>query len=393
MERTQDKRKGLSTSWLVMELAVVFSVLSQINSVARFTRPAMYAMWILAIIVGITRTKGNLKITQFSARFILAYILFLIFCAITSIIDTRHISANYIRVLIVPLLVTVVGEMYADEDRELFNRLGKLYLISSVIFAFWVQRTYFPSYSSWLSARRYLFQSKNSAGQIWVAAIFLSLLLVQYKNRFQRVLAYIACFYLLVMTGMSQCRTALLGMAVATVAFAISRAKHKGRWIALVVLAAAAAWYIPVTRRFIEQALFLNKYAGADLDTFSSGRISRYETALASFLSSPVIGVGQFYVDSSYILILTESGLIGFLLIEWIWVKKIGMCFRYRGEFNEQVFLFMMTTFYIVESMLEGFPPFGPGVSSFVFWFMSSVLLNRTREDKKINGAVKAEEE
>lgn len=29
--------------------------------------------------------------------------------------------------------------------------------------------------------------------------------------------------------------------------------------------------------------------------------------------------------------------------------------------------------FYLVESMLEGQPPFGPGVSSFMFWMLSEI--------------------
>lgn len=382
MEHIQGKGNTFSLSWLIMELAVIFSVFSQIESIERITRPAMYAIWAVAIVYGIIKHHGKLPTTQFSQRFVIAYALFLVYCVFTGLIDSRHMSANYIRVLVVPLLVNIAGDMYADERRELFDRLGKVYLICAVIFALWVQRTYFPSYTSWLSTRIYLFQEKNSAGQIWVAAIFVSILLVQYKTRFQQILAYIACFYLLVMTGMSQCRTALLGVAVAVAAFAVYRAKNKGRWIALIAVVAVAAWFIPVTHRFIEQALFLNKYAGTDLNTFSSGRIGRYATAFQNILSSPIIGVGRYYVDCSYILITAESGILGLMLIEWIWFKKIGMCYRYRGHFGEQTFLFMMTTFYIIESILEGFPPFGPGVSSFMFWFMSSVLINRNNSSE-----------
>lgn len=387
MEQIQDKESTFSFSWLIMELAVIFSVFSQIESIERITRPGMYAIWAVAIVYGGIKYHGNLPITRFSQGFIVAYMLFLVLCAFTGLLNSRHLSANYIRVLIVPLLVTIAGDMYADEQKELFNRLGKVYLICAVVFALWVQKTYFPSYTSWLNTKIYLFQEKNSAGQIWVAAIFISIMLIEYKNRFQQVLAYIACFYLLIMTGMSQCRTALLGVAVAVIAFAVYRAKHKGRWIIFILVVAATIWFIPVTRAFIEQALFLNKYAGADLNTFSSGRIGRYETAFQDILSSPLIGAGKYYVDCSYILITAESGILGFILIEWIWFKKIGMCYRFQGEPGEQAFLFVMATFYIFESILEGYPPFGPGVSSFMFWFMSSVLINRRAaiesEDKK----------
>lgn len=377
MEQRIGKGNALPLSWVALELAVILSVFSQIEAIERIARPGMYAMWVLVLVLGVYKNQGKLPVTAFSQRFILAYILFCLFCVVTGFIDHRHFSANYIRVLLVPLLVTIAGDMYANEDEELVNQIGRLYLFCAIVFAFWVQRTYFPSYASWLSTKIYLFQEKNSAGQIWMAAIFVSICLLNYRSKFEQILIYLACVYLFIMTGICQCRTALLGVAVAIAAFTISRAKNKVKWMLFIVLIAVAAWFIPVTHRFIEQALFLNKYAGTDLNTFSSGRISGYETAFGRILSSPIVGVGRYYVDCSYILIMAESGIIGLAIIEWIWVKKILMCFRYRTGDRTQMFLFMMTVFYIVESLLEGFPPFGPGVSSFMFWFMSSILINK----------------
>ena len=89
-------------------------------------------------------------------------------------------------------------------------------------------------------------------------------------------------------------------------------------------------------------------------------------------------------MDCSYILILAESGLLGLIIVEWVWFKKITMCFGYSGEPKAKTFLFMMTVFYIIESILEGYPPFGPGVSSFMFWFLSSQLINQSYREMKI---------
>lgn len=377
MVRRTVKRSTLSLPGIALELAIIFSVFSQITSIESIARPGMYAMWLLVLVLGVAKHRGKVQLTAFSQRFILAYTFFCLFCIVIGFFDIVHLSANYIRVLFVPLLVTIAGDMYADESNNLFNRIGRLYLICAVIFAFWVQRTYFPSYNVWLSTRVYLFTQKNSAAQIWVAAIFISIFLLTYRSTFERNLIYLSCAYLLLVTGLSQCRTALLGIATAIIAFAVSRAKNKVKWILLMSTAVVMVWCIPVTRGFIEQALFLNKYAGADLNTFSSGRIGAFETAFKSILTTPIIGVGRYYVDCSYILILTESGVIGFALIEWIWIEKIVRCFRYQRENMTRIFLFMMTIFYIVESIFEGFPPFGPGVSSFMFWFMSSLLMNK----------------
>ncbi len=369
-------------TWLVLKLAVIFSVFSQIETIERFARPGMYALWIAVPAVWCMRNRGKLRIARFTQKYIIAFALFCLLCGLAGIHAKSHFSANYLRVLVAPLLVTVAGDLCAEEDDRLFQQIGRIYLVCALIFAFWVQRTYIPSYDFWLNSRIYLFQEKNSAGQVWVSAILISVLLVDKKNTARKVLTYIACGYLLIMVGICQCRTSLLGLAAAILLYAISRSKRKGRMILIIAAIAAALWLIPAARAFIRQALLLNKYAGADLNTFSSGRLVKYGNALRSFLSSPVIGVGKYYVDSSYLLILAESGVVGFIIIEWIWMTRIVQNYQYRGEGRNKTFLLMMTSFYIVESLLEGFPPFGPGVSSFMFWFFSSVLINRAHPER-----------
>ena len=39
-----------------------------------------------------------------------------------------------------------------------------------------------------------------------------------------------------------------------------------------------------------------------------------------------------------------------------------------------------LTMFYFIESVLEGYPPFGPGVSSFMFWFLSVTFVDNKAE-------------
>lgn len=370
-------RKKSSLNWLVLEITVVISVLSQITPISGVVRPAMYALWGGIIVIGCVRNRGRILIKPFTQRFVLAYLMYVLLCVTTGFFDSRHFSANYLRVFIIPLIVTIAGDMNSKEDRRIFNRLTKLYLVAAIVFAVWVQITYIPSYSFWLSTRMYLFRSKNSAGQIWVSAILLTIIYMEHRSKIQKLICYIGCIYLLIMTGICQCRTALLSLSAALVAFAISKSRHKIRWIFALIVAAITLYSIPVTHQFVEQALFLNKYAEADLNTFSSGRIDHWRKAIEVFFSSPVIGVGKYYVDSSYLLILAESGIVGFFIVEWIWLKKIIICYN-NSRFElpkERTLFFFMTTFYIVESILEGYPPFGPGVSSFMYWFLSSALL------------------
>ena len=126
MEQKKDKNGGLSAKWILLELTVIVSVFSQIASIASITRPTMYVLWGIIILVGCINRKGKIPVKQFTQRFILAYALFGMLCLITGLFNSQHFAANYLRILIVPLLVTIAGDMYSGEDRDLFYRLSKV---------------------------------------------------------------------------------------------------------------------------------------------------------------------------------------------------------------------------------------------------------------------------
>ena len=347
----------------------------------------MYVLWSVLIIWGTVKNNFRVKISSFAKTFIISFVAFCSFCLIMGLFNETYFSANYLFVLAVPLLVTLAADMYANMEQDLLNQLAILYLICSITFAVWVQIVYFPSYLDWLDARSYMFGQKNSAGQIWCSAIFITMFFINYKGRLIKYIAYIGAFYLFIMTAIVQCRTALLGLIVAIAAYAISKSQHKIRLILILLLLLVGVMFIPFVKDFIEQALLLSKYeaSGADINTFSSGRLDYYEEALFHIISSPIIGVGKYYVDCSYLSILAESGLIGFCIIEIVLLKKIVQCYELSKKWTV---IFFMTFFYMIESLLEGFPPFGPGVSSFMFWFLSEVLYDKNAAERKTNEVV-----
>ncbi len=378
-----EKRSSYITK-ILLEFAFVISVFSQIEPVMVVTRPLMYASWIFVIAWGFIKNNFNAKISNFAQIFLMSFIAFCSFCLVFGLFDELYFTANYIFVLAVPLLVTLAADMYSNIEECLLNRLAKLYLVSSIIFALWVQIVYFPSYGEWMGAQSYVFGQKNSAGQIWCSAMLIAVLFIKYKNKNQKYMAYAGAFYLFVMTAIVQCRTAILAVAVSMVAYIVSKSKHKIRFVLLLLLSIVLLYVIPFTHEFVEKVLFLSKYAesDSDLNTFSSGRLYYYEIAISKVLSSPFIGVGSYYVDCSYLSVLAESGLIGFFIIENVVIRKFRQCFKLSKEYK---LIFFMMFFYMVESLLEGFPPFGPGVSSLMFWFISEILHRRKELGTKIS--------
>lgn len=367
--------------WLI-QLCTIVSIFSQIETVSSIFRPLMYAAWIITLGYYVVGNIRQIVFPKIASLYTFSFVLFIVLCILASLIGQNHLDGNYLRIMTIPLLVTIVGGFFGcNASHEEIQKVLKTYLLCALLYAIWVNITYFASYSNWLKQTMYAFVQKNSAAQIWAVGTLIALLLLDYKNKIEKAFGYIAALYLVIICGISQCRTALLALTVVLCGYILLKSKHRFRWICILAAVCVALWNIPVTRKFIDQALFLTKYAGADLNTFSSGRLDSWEGALTTFASYPVFGSGKYYVDCSYICVLAEAGIIGFILIETIWVARAIRNFKNKNGCAKE-FLFCATIFYVVESLLEGYPPFGPGVSSFMFWFLSAIYADSNTNNR-----------
>ncbi len=361
----------------MLQVCIITSILSQIESISSLMRPIMYVAWIATTFIFLIRNQWKLPFHKCTAVFCGCYMLLIAGCITLALFGTQHLTGNYIHIMYIPLIVSILGEMFSPFARtEDYNCLLKMYVAGALVYAVWVNFTYFASYNSWLKQNVYTFLQKNSAAQIWSTGILILLILIEYQTVKQRVAGYLCAAYLLLLCGISQCRTAILALGIVLVCYIVSKSRHKIRWMGLVLVVALFLWNNSVTRRFIDQALLLTKYAGADMNTFSSGRLDGWDRAISSFVQSPFFGCGRYYVDCSYISILAELGIVGFFIVELIWIMRAVGNFKNSVSEKQKTFLFCLTIFYIIESLLEGYPPFGPGVSSFMFWFLSAAYDN-----------------
>lgn len=369
----------------IMQLCVIASIFSQIETLSKVMRPIMIGMWGVVFIYYLIKYNGKIVLNKSTLVYIGCYWMLLIGSITMTVFGTNHLNGNYIHIMYIPLLASIVGEFYLkDNETEKLQIVLWTYLVGAVVYAGWVNINYFSSYSEWLDQNVYTFMLKNSAAQIWSMGILIAAFLLQYKTILQKIIGYGMACYLLLLCGISQCRTALLALAVMLVIFVLLKSNHKIRWSIIIIICCAFVWINPITKKFIDQALFLTKYAGTDLNTFSSGRLVGWERALDRFSQSPIFGCGKYYVDCSYISILAEVGIVGFILIEAIWGVRIYTNLKMGINVDSRAFLLCATVFYFVESILEGYPPFGPGVSSFMFWFLSAVCTNEFQEGNKI---------
>ena len=358
----------------LLQITIVVTIFSQMEAFADIFRPLMYAFWLLLLGYSLAVNKGRIYVSSFTASFLFCYSIFTLFCLLQAWLNPDYDVASYLNIMLIPLMVSIVSNLLDQKlSKDYVVSICKTYVVCALIFAAYINITFFASYQAWLASKQYLFASKNSAAQIWCTAILIVYYIILPVSR-RKYFWYTSTFYLLVLCALSQCRTAMLGLACVLIFNILMYSKHKVKWLLLLCFALGGLLFLSETRQFISQAFLLEKYAGADLNTMSSGRLGLYAKAIDFFCDSPFVGVGRYYVDCSYIYILAESGIIGFLLIEYVWIKRFFINIkRKKLSYAKPFMLTSFVIFYLVESMLEGQPPFGPGVSSFMFWMLSEI--------------------
>lgn len=355
-------------------------------------RLLMYMMWALFGIYIVFSSK-IIKFTCFSALYAIIYIFLFLYCCFLSILGFQHIHSGFLYAMIIPLCMYIIGTYLTNKTS--FNSL-KLILIGYIIFAFllggFVVIQYIPSLAFWLDASEYLYSGKNSLAQILMSAALIVLFFKFPKKWWCNVIRVFIAAILIFFCALLQCRTALLGLFVAIFLYSFFNKKIAAFFWIGVVIAVFLILLIPKLYEIVEQALGLNR-TDTSWDGISSGRLSLYKEALMQFFSSPFIGTGDYYVDNFYLAVLTELGVIGGIPIILLFLVRIIITVRTflnnkKSAYN--ALLFCLIIFYFIESLLECYPPFGPGVTSFMFWILCGYFDMYNSRKKKNEKQIRA---
>ena len=175
----------------LLQLCILTSIFSQIESISSVMRPIMYMAWGVTAVFFISRNRGRIVIHKCTKIFAGCYVLLVVGCIMMALFGSKHLEGNYIHIMYIPLIVSLIGENFASVAQESdYKKLLKTYLLGALIYAFWVNITYFTSYNNWLKQNTYTFLQKNSAAQIWSTAILIALFLLEYRKKKQRILGY-----------------------------------------------------------------------------------------------------------------------------------------------------------------------------------------------------------
>lgn len=364
----ENKHKMLGYQWLIL-ISTIITVILQIPAFENL-RIINYFMWPVTGILVMVSQKGIIGKTTIGLFYVFLEIWLFLLCALCTMITGKsYLECGVLKILILPLFMYWIGIQV--NDSVFLKKIFKGYIVAAIVLATYIYVVYIPSFSTWSVNEVYLYGSKNSAAQIFSSAALLALY-NETKKKSENVLKLLATGYLILVTALLQCRTAMLGTLAAVIFIEIVVKKKRLRTMFGVILGTTVLLRNEKVQSFVQQAFLIRQYTGRSLDDFSSGRLMLYKVAIDKFSLSPWIGIGDYYVDDFFINALVEIGILGGGVVVgfWIFVALRDLRLTIKNNDEIQKILGAMTVYYFVTSLMEAFPPFGPGSCSFVFWLL-----------------------
>lgn len=349
---------------VIVALICVTPVILQIPVIHEKYNWINYIVWPLFAVYLILKNKGKIYYTSFLNVYSLIWIVLLLICFSIYTIKGTHLNSNILRILILPLGCYFIGNQLNEKiSKENLLLISRIYSFSALFLAVWVQINNFSSLTVWQSSLEYFYAQKNSCAQILASAILINLFTLKYYSKIGKATSILISLYMFIVICLIQCRTVIISLILVGIFYILKKSSHKIMWIAIAIALGVIIFSIDSTRGFFEHTFLLDKYNGESLNSFSSGRLDYYKESLKIFNANIFIGNGKWYVDNFFLEVITELGLVLGLPIVCIYIYRIYLNFiHYRKNSNNTIILLVlsMSVFYIFESFMEAYPPFGP---------------------------------
>lgn len=139
------------------------------------------------------------------------------------------------------------------------------------------------------------------------------------------------------------------------------------------------------TREFFLMNLIMGSRTLDNPDLFTSFRLSQMGEVTANMQGvSWIFGQGCIYLDCFPVKILLEYGALGFCAVAafLVWTgRQVFRAFRFRRSGTALFILFWLC---LLNSLLEAYPPFGPGLRCFLLWLTLGHTLAITSKSHRL---------
>lgn len=341
---------------------------------------ALKMVWLIPFCLLLLSNPKDFCYPKILKYYLFAFV-FALYCLICEVFTgVQYVGADSTNIFI-SMFVLSVSFGYGRQSTDLEKTLKYIAVVcfaASFIYGLVVYR-HFLSGADMFSTI-YAYDAKNSAAQILLSACIILFTLYKPNKIVTKAIEYVLLIVLLLIMVLLKSRATLLGFLYVLFFFSFSyKNKNVRRLFLLVGLAIILIIFSnpSIYNTVINGILFANRDV-RDMNQLTSGRVDLMQDSINLFLSSPLIGVGNKYFDCFPVIILTQYGILGGLLVFAFVGKRIKECFVMLDKANELdlcAYLLMIT--YLLDSLFEAQPPFGPGVKCFPLWMIWGIMLSR----------------
>lgn len=318
-------------------------------------------------------------------KYFILPILFDIFCVSLYVCKGGYVSSDLFRPINLCTFIMLIG-IWAGRYLNLENlkTISGAFILSSLVVAVYLYFDIFRG-TDWASAGGYLYGSKNSAGQIFLTAIILTVIFYMKNHKFLAAAIIIFFVALIVMMKSRATLITLVLFAVYFVLFVLEKPIYKiVGIIAFVIVAILIFTNESLYNLYINQVILNNRDIN-DISAITSNRDVQYDYFIQNFGQYWLVGTGGTYIEAMPLTVLLSYGVIGGLpiLLFSLFPLYIGM--KNIKYLKYRVFCSVIMSLGIVmwvNGIFEEQSPFGPGVKCYFLWLVTGLFLGYKRRIK-----------
>ena len=367
-------------------LAVFLSLLSQLPMVLESGLDAYLKLsWIPLTAIIVSKYPSDLfnRKLLFFFIFVIVFGCYLLMMQSLTVKEYITLGGDYYNIVISFLIFVdcFVFWKYNNSEKDYkilvwFMMLGCM-ILGIVVYVFFIQ------YAD-ITSMTYAYDAKNSLAQILFVGCVMTLTSINlFHSKIARNILIVCMVLLFLIIMLLKSRATILCVAFVMAYYMTEYGTKKQRkYLCLVILGAIlfillneAAYQLVVVN-----ILFANRDASS-ASSLSSGRSELIMKALEIVSDNYIFGIGYKYLDCMPISILLQYGGIGLIIVATFLLILAVKVLNLNRNTSINMASFLIFWSFIINSLFEAYPPFGPGVKCFPLWMLLGFAFAKKKID------------
>ena len=365
-------------------LAIACSIVSQIFIVLDIGNPNMLkAIWVLPFAIFLLSTPKSYSSPDLRPYylFFILFAFYLLLCE--SIFGNRYFGPDFNNICISFSILAISYAFSRTQENDTFLKwIAIISLGSGFVYAYIVYANFLRG--SDMFSMIYAFHQKNSAGQIILSCSIIGSLLYTPSRKITKLIYWGTIAFNTFIIFYMKSRATLVGFFFVIAYFAFCYKDKRVRW-AFILMTLAAILYIFLNDNayhVVVDGILLANRDTTDLNELSSNRVEQFNHCVEMINDKPFFGNGVHYFDCFPVSVVVQFGFIGAFIMFFFIRYILKFCF-YRIDHSDKVDIvaFLLMLSFLLNSLFEAQPPFGPGVKCFLLWVVWGIMLARKQRE------------